>query len=182
MIYEREETCREAALQTAKKMIAAAVTAPKACGIDNVEACVIDGKDQEELLMQMRKMASETGISSYAAHADMMTGSDCIVLIGVRTNPVNLSSCGLCGLKNCAKMRDAGANCAFNMVDLGIAIGSAVSLAADCRIDNRIITFAGKPALKMGLFSKDVRVCFGIPLSVSAKNIFFDRDDIDFDT
>ena len=35
------------------------------------------------------------------------------------------------------------------------------------------ITFA--PTLEMNLLGEDVRIAFGIPLSVSAKNPFFDR-------
>jgi len=33
----------------------------------------------------------------------------------------------------------------------------------------------GQAALEMNLLGEDVRIAFGIPLSVSAKNPFFDR-------
>lgn len=73
-------------------------------------------------------------------------------------------------------MKKNGANCAFNITDLGIAVGSAAAVAGDNRIDNRVFYSAGKGALRMGCFSKEVRVCYGIPLSTSSKSIFFDRD------
>ena len=72
-------------------------------------------------------------------------------------------------------MKKAGANCAFNITDLGIAVGSAVSVAADHRIDNRVMYSAGRGAVRMGIFPEDVRVCCGIPLYTGSKSIFFDR-------
>ena len=51
--------------------------------------------------------------------------------------------------------------------------------AADHRIDNRVMYSAGKVALEMGLFSDSVRVAYGVPLSVSSKSPYFDRDSAD---
>ena len=82
----------------------------------------------------------------------------------------------MCGFENCAAMMKAGANCAFNVTDLGIAVGSAVSVAANHHIDNRVMYSIGRAAIRAGVFKKDVRVCYGIPLSVSSKSIFFDRE------
>jgi uncharacterized ferredoxin-like protein len=63
----------------------------------------------------------------------------------------------------------------LNSVDLGIAIGSAVSVAADHRVDNRVMYTVGKAAIDAKLLGPDVVIAFGIPLSVSSKNPFFDR-------
>jgi len=60
-------------------------------------------------------------------------------------------------------------------VDLGIAIGSAVSIAADLRVDNRVMYSVGKAALNVGILGDDVKIAYGIPLSISGKNPFFDR-------
>jgi uncharacterized ferredoxin-like protein len=59
--------------------------------------------------------------------------------------------------------------------DLGIATGSAAATAMDCRIDNRILFSAGMAALKLNLFPESVKMCFGIGLATTGKNIFFDR-------
>ena len=72
-------------------------------------------------------------------------------------------------------MAEAGANYAFNNTDLGIAVGSAVSVAADNRIDNRVLFSAGKAAVRSGFMSETVRVCYGIPLATASKSIFYDR-------
>ena len=49
MIYQREDASREAALAVGKKMVAAAITAPKGCGHDNVEAVLLDGEEMMTL-------------------------------------------------------------------------------------------------------------------------------------
>ena len=176
MIQTRENAAKEAAMRVAQQMVAAAVTAPKGCGIDNIEAVIVDGEEKDILANHMRDIAQETGMEFFTRDAWNVDNSHCVVLIAVKNNPILLDSCSLCGFENCGKTKEAGANCAFNIVDLGIAIGSVVSIAADSRMDNRVMFSAGKGAIRQKIFSEDVRVCFGIPLSTSAKSIFFDRD------
>lgn len=177
MIYKREDAARDAAMEVAKKMVAAAITAPKGCGHDNVEAMVLDGDEMMELAKHCRDIGVESDTDFFVRDARTIEMSHCVVLIGANNNPILLDGCGLCGLENCANTKAQGANCAFNIVDLGIAIGSAVSVAADNRIDNRVLFSGGVAALRMGgLFSDDVNVCFAIPLSTYSKNIFYDRE------
>ena len=78
-------------------------------------------------------------------------------------------------LAEIGEMKKAGSNCVFNVTDLGIAVGSAVSVAADHRVDNRVMYSIGIAAREMGIFDDDVRVCWGIPLNASSKSIYFDR-------
>jgi uncharacterized ferredoxin-like protein len=72
-------------------------------------------------------------------------------------------------------MRAAGGTCTFNSGDLGIAVGSAVSRAADLRIDNRVMYSAGKAAIELGYLGPEVAIAYGIPLAAKGKNPFFDR-------
>lgn len=65
--------------------------------------------------------------------------------------------------------------CAFNTGDLGIAIGSAVSIAADNRVDNRVMYTVGQAALEMGILGEEVTVAYAIPLSSASKSPYFDR-------
>ncbi|MDY9925489.1 DUF2148 domain-containing protein [Methanosarcina sp.] len=57
--------------------------------------------------------------------------------------------------------------------DMGIAVGAAAAKAKDLCIDNRVIYTVGAAARVSGLLDADV--IFGILLSVTGKNIFFDR-------
>lgn len=175
MIKYMEEAERDAAVRIADLMAAAARTAPKASGKDKVVTLILSGDDKAALAAEMRKAAEEYGEEFIKRDAQNIENSHCVLLIGVTSAPFGLANCRMCGFENCAEMKKAGANCAFNITDLGIAVGSAVSVAADHRIDNRVMYSAGRGAVRMGIFPEDVRVCYGIPLYTGAKNIFFDR-------
>ncbi|MDZ7761763.1 MAG: DUF2148 domain-containing protein [Desulfovermiculus sp.] len=66
-----------------------------------------------------------------------------------------------------------GPICSFRHLDLGIALGSAVKTASMFNVDNRIMYRIGVAARDMA--TVEWELVMGIPLSVSGKNIFFDR-------
>jgi uncharacterized ferredoxin-like protein len=168
----------QAIYETANRMLAAARTAPKGRGLDKIETLILDGEDKDALAAEMRRIDVELkGDGPFGRDAGNLDNSDLIVLIAVRNEPGGVRSCKMCGFENCAEMKKAGATCVFNISDLGIAVGSAASVAMESRIDNRVIYSAGKAAVGLGLFSKTVRVAYGIPLSVTSKSIYFDRYD-----
>ena len=57
---------------------------------------------------------------------------------------------------------------------LGIAIGSAVSIAADDRVDSRVMFSIGVAAVRLEMLP-GAKIVYGIPLSAKKKNPFFDR-------
>jgi len=82
----------------------------------------------------------------------------------------------MCGFANCAeKNKHSTVPCVFNTGDLGIALGSAVSIAMDNRIDNRIMYTVGQAVKELDIFPENVSIIYAIPLKASSKNIFFDR-------
>ncbi|MGO8930287.1 MAG: DUF2148 domain-containing protein [Limisphaerales bacterium] len=60
-------------------------------------------------------------------------------------------------------------------MDLGIAAGSAASIAADARVDTRLMFSVGKAILALGLLGRRVKLALGIPVSITRKSPFFDR-------
>jgi len=153
----------------------AARTAPKGKGKDLLETLVVSGSDRLALAAKMREISERDGVAFFSRDAGNVEHSQLVVLIGSRKEPLRLPHCGYCGFRDCDAMKAAGGICAFNTTDLGIAVGSAVSRAADLRIDNRIMYSAGKAALELGLFPAGVELAYAIPLSVSGKSPFFDR-------
>jgi uncharacterized ferredoxin-like protein len=172
-MYSREAE-ESAVLFVANLMCAAARTAPKARGMDDIETRIIR-EEKERLANKMEEIGKEFNVPFFIRDADNVRRSVLVVLIGARITPHNLSPCGFCGFSNCEEMQEKGGVCAFAINDLGIAVGSAVGIASLHHIDNRIMFSAGYAALKLGLFPSDVKVAFGIPLSCTGKNIFFDR-------
>jgi uncharacterized ferredoxin-like protein len=66
-----------------------------------------------------------------------------------------------------------GPQCAYRLLDMGIALGSAAKTAGLLNADNRIMYRAGVVAREMGLVDADY--VMGIPISATGKSIFFDR-------
>ena len=175
MIYKHELTEKNAIMRVAELMSAAARTAPKACGVDVTETLVIDGDDKDRLSAVMREIGGSVKSKSFFIRdAGNVDASACVVLIASSVNPRKLN-CAMCGAETCSEAVSKNISCAMAVNDVGIATGSAAATAMDHRIDNRILFSAGVAALKLGLFSDTAKICFGIGLSVSGKNIFFDR-------
>lgn len=166
---------KEAVAMAASNMAAAARTAPKTRGIDNIDVMVIDDTQiRDKLISQMKKISKNENRPSFERDADSISASSAILIIGVRSNPAGLN-CGFCGYPVCDKLKASDGICSFNSVDLGIAISSAADIADRAHIDNRIMYSIGRACIDMKLFGKEVRQALGIPLSVTGKNPFFDR-------
>jgi uncharacterized ferredoxin-like protein len=175
-VIDKEERFRsEAVLDVARKMCLAARTAPKGKGIDLLEAAVVSKEGIRKLSDQMKAIGDREDNNTFRRDSASILKAEAAVILGTKIKSIGLRYCGLCGKKDCAEAEKAGTICIYNPGDLGIALGSAVSIAADHRIDNRIMYTIGIAALELKLLDEEVKIAFGIPLSVSSKNPFFDR-------
>ena len=156
-MIQNERDCRhEHVLDVARQMLTAARTAPKGKGIDVIEATLVTGED----------------IKIFLRDADNILQAECVIIIGTREQTQGLN-CGHCGFPTCAG-RPEGVPCALNTVDVGIAVGSACAMAADLRVDTRVMFSAGLAAQRLD-WLKGCKTVFAIPVSASSKNPFFDR-------
>lgn len=172
-----EELRTESVIDSAKKIMSAARTAPKARGKDNIVITLVTGDDIKEIAEQMKEMVEKDNAPQFFVRdADNILKAQAMILLGTKIQSMGLSPCGMCGFKNCdEKENHPDHPCVFNTGDLGIATGSAVSMAADFRLDNRIMYSVGQAVLKHNLLGDDVKIVYAVPLSVSSKNVFFDR-------
>lgn len=175
MIFFDREMETEQILDAASLICMAARTAPKGRGLDLLRTAVVSGEDKLRIADKMREIARRDDVPFFIRDAENVDQAKVLILVGTKTKPLGLPNCGFCGFLNCEALQSAGGVCSFNSGDLGIALGSAVSRAADLRIDNRILYSAGKAAVELGLLGAEVRIAFGLPLSVTGKNPFFDR-------
>ncbi len=153
-------------LDIAEKACIAARTAPKGNGIDEIVTAVLYGEELSALTKRMRECAEETGLYFFSRDADNCE-ERILILVGTKIKKDTLGF-------------EVGKSEEHNMyissaVDLGIAIGSLVSKLSDYRVDNRILYSAGKAAVDLKLLGEKVKMAYGIPLSISGKNPFFDR-------
>jgi len=174
MIINEKNIREENVLSVAKQMVIAARTAPKGKGIDIQEIIIITGDEIKQLSERMILIAEETGMNFFIRDAENILASTAIVVIGTRNKNQGLN-CGYCGFSSCAeKDKYPTVPCAINTTDVGISIGSAVAMAADLRVDNRVMFSIGLAAKQLH-FVSDCFAVFGISLSASSKNPFFDR-------
>lgn len=165
----------EGVLHVANLMCVAARTAPKARGIDNIVSTVLTDKEKDSFARKMEEFGKKTErAAGFARDANCVRHAQAVVLIGTKFDPVGLN-CGFCGFENCQKCKQADAYCAHNSGDLGIAVGSAVSVASNHRVDNRVMYTVGWTSVEGKILGEKVKMVLGIPLSASGKNIFFDR-------
>jgi len=174
-VISEPEFRRQAVLRAAEDMALAARTAPKARGIDLLEILVVSGDEIPRLSAMMKKIGERENHQTFLRDAENIKSAVAIILIGTKKQTIGLKYCSYCGRTNCAEAEKDNVICAYNTGDLGIAVGSAVSLASDKRIDCRIMYSVGKAAMEGGLLPQGLAVAYGIPLSVSGKNPFFDR-------
>ncbi len=170
---------KEAVEIVAELMALSAKTAPKGLGKDFVDIMVITGPELKKLGETMVQMSKERNEVGFARDGKNVLDSMGAVLLGLRDHPANGADCAACGM-TCAEMRKsnlegdfAGPNCMFRLLDLGIAIGSAVKTASLHNVDNRVMYRVGVAARKAGLMKS--RVVIGIPLSATTKSVYFDR-------
>ena len=174
-------------LLAAKLIVTSARTAPKGRGVDRIVTAIVTGKEKERIVQAMEKQIEhkKNPLPFFKENAESLRKSPVVLLIGVKgtvpKKPQDPLNCGACGHASCAEFIKAkkkkgedyaGPICIFEAIDLGIALGSAVKLASELNIDNRVMYSIGAAAKTLGMLDADV--IMGIPLSVSGKSIYFD--------
>jgi len=179
----------EAVVTVAKLIMAAVATSPKTRGVSAVTSILIQGEEQERLanLMEEHGRVKSFNTDIFLRDAKSVRQAAAVILIGVKgtrvKRPEKPFNCGSCGYPTCGQFERApkgkkgedfiGPICSFQAVDLGVAIGVAAKMAGELNLDNRLMYTAGAAAMELKILEADLIV--GLPLSVSQKNIFFDR-------
>ncbi|MFW6224601.1 MAG: ferredoxin domain-containing protein [Bacteroidota bacterium] len=162
--------------RVAEQMLLAARTAPKARGKDNLYAAILSKDEIDHLARIMIQTGKEKKLHFFQRDGHNLEQTDTAILLGTSIEPMDLPHCGFCGYAHCDEKREhPDTPCAFNTGDLGIALGSAVSVAMNHRADNRIMFTAGKAALQAGILPDDIKIAYVVPLSGGSKNPYFDR-------
>jgi len=164
----------------AELMAVAARTAPKGAGQDFIKIEIIEGAALDKLADAMLAYGIKTGKKNFDRDGNNIRNSETLVLIGLKDSKTVGLNCGACGYEECSQLPSAkdgpefkGPHCTYRVMDLGIALGSAVKTASLLNADNRIMYRVGVLARQLKLIDADVVI--GIPLSVTGKNIYFDR-------
>lgn len=172
MIKNERELRHRLVVEAAHRMMMAARTAPKGKGVDVIEIALLDDRDDlERLSAAMRRKSEMTGMKFLLRDADNILQGDALLLVGTRKHMQGLN-CRYCGFT--CDDKPAEVPCAINAIDVGIALGAACSMAADLRVDTRVMFSAGWAAQDLDCLPGCSQV-IAIALSASSKNPFFDR-------
>ena len=82
-------------MSVAKAMMSAARTAPKGCGVDNLEIAALGLSRLSRLARKMREIGERDSKAFFLRDADNVENSQAVVLIGTR-RAVRGLNCGLC--------------------------------------------------------------------------------------
>ncbi len=176
MIKFNDDIELEGVINTAKLMAVSARTAPKSKGVDNIKIALVTGEDIQKIRDKMKEIGEKEEIPFFIRDSVCLESCKAILLIGVKQNPLGLTYCSYCGFKNCKEMKKNGANCFFNIVDLGIAVCSAINTASLIHVDTRIMFSIGRTVKDMGIMGEDINQILGVPLSATGKSPYFDRE------
>ena len=165
----------------AQLMAVSAITAPKSQGVNYVQVKIIGGEDLNKIGEAMKAYGQKSGKGHFDRDGENIANSDALVLIGLKNAAPGSLDCGACGFTRCqdliqkepVEVEFRGPICAYRLIDMGIALGSAVKTASLHNVDSRIMYRVGVAVRDLGLVDWDL--VLGIPLSVSGKNPFFDR-------
>ena len=165
----------------AQLMAISATTAPKSKGENFVKTRVLKGSVLKEIADAMSAYGRRKKKKDFDRDSKNVAESDAVLLIGLKKANVLGLDCAACGFADCKTFQKQekedgefiGPTCAYRLLDMGIALGSAVKTAGMLNVDNRIMYRVGVVVREMGLV--DWEFVMGIPLSVTGKSIYFDR-------
>ncbi len=192
---------RNNVIEAAKLIVNAAMTAPNAGGVSQVEAEIVYGmEEQEQIARKMEELAHEESqehiAHMYKYEAVMVREADCIVFLGdfrAIETPMD-AGCGFCygvddcrwlytkhpsymGLIDATDRRSTtvvkGPLCGVRIQDFGYAIGSAMWMAFQLLVDARPYYTVGVAGQKLG-YCPNSPIVVGILLAALSKNPFVD--------
>ena len=162
-------------------MAVAARTAPKSKGEDFIEIKILSGKEVAVLADEMINYGEISKKPNFDRDGENVRQSQAVLLLSLKEPLAVGLNCGACGFSTCSEMENnlkkgpefSGPICSLRLIDLGIALGSAVKTASLFNADNRIMYRIGVAALKTGMIEGEIAI--GVPISATGKSIYFDR-------
>lgn len=196
MNMEQYDMFMDALRHVAQLCAVAAMTAPKSGGQlflkgakPFIETVIVEDRAILGRLAEwLRERGTKLKAPIWFRDAESTEKLDLVLFIGLAKWYPPVYDCGACGYATCAEFLRArehnqvegsedwefpGPICQLRCVDLGVAVGSAAKVASLNNIDYRCQTRIAAAARHLGIITADLAVA--LSMSVSHKNIFFDR-------
>ncbi len=193
---EQHNMYKDALQHVANLCAVAAMTAPKSGGQlflkgskPFIETVILEDRAVlGRLAGWLRERGTKLKAPIWFRDAESAENLDLVLFIGLAKWYPPVYDCGACGYATCAEFLGArehnkvegseewefpGPICQLRCVDLGVAVGSAAKVASLNNIDYRCQTRIAAAARHLQVITADLAVA--LSMSVSHKNIFFDR-------
>lgn len=190
---------KKGVLEAARLMLNSAMTAPLAGGVPQIEAHLVYGQEELDVLARKVEEIAHTNPvwqEAFLYEAVMVRDSDVILFLGnYRCHETPLDAgCGLCGGGlDCSYFYDKvthknglvdttdrrsttmikGPLCSARVDDLGYAIGSALWTAHTLMVDARPFASIGLAGQKLG-YCRNSGLVVGVPVAAKPKNPYVD--------
>lgn len=153
-------------------MSISAKTAPKSMGESFLEIISLDKAEKEILTEEMFQMSDELNDDSYGYEGEIIRDAAKVIIIGLKKHPTLDLDCRACGFKDCDDFAEhrvegifEGPNCVFHLIDIGMAVGSAINTANRHDVRSKISLKGGLAAKNVGISSSNVCIALMIDLS-----------------
>ena len=190
---------KKGVLEAARLMVNAALTAPAAGGVPQVEADIVYGQEEIEAIARKVEELAHTNPAwkePFLYEAVMARDSDVLIFLGnTRCHETPLDAgCGMCGggldcsyfyerveqrcglvdiTDRSSETMIKGPLCTARVDDLGYAVGSALWMAHTLLVDARPFASMGMAAQKLGYCSNSGMVV-AVPVAAKPKNPYVD--------
>ena len=171
MIYNERTQRHEQVVASARQMLTAARTAPKARGVDIIEAILVEGDDLKILADKMVEIGNERNRPSFIRDAGNVLQAECIVAIGTRYQSLGLN-CGHCGFATCAERENFSPNSCDTTESEAAHYCSPklgeLSLATEGSVNSQFSTLNSQFQVPCSLNSIDVGIAIGSACATAA--------------
>ncbi len=155
----------------AKLMAISAVNTHREDMPSRLDVTVLDEAEREILVEEMFQMAEKNDDEIYSQMGESIRNSKDLILVGLDDDTTLGLDCQACGFSSCeelSKIRKEdifeGPNCVFRVIDLGIAVGSALRTANVHNVKGEVMIKGGIAAKRVGLSTS--RVVLAVPIYI----------------
>ncbi|MFO8109971.1 MAG: DUF2148 domain-containing protein [Thermoplasmata archaeon] len=151
-------------------MTVRARTVPKASGESYMDIALLDDAEREILAEEMYQLSDELNDEDYSKYGKILEeDAQAVLLISLKEHPPLGLNCRACGFDDCDEFKSVsaqgifrGPNCIYRLLDMGMALGSALDTASVHKVKASVMIKAGLAAKNIGLSTANV--CIAVPV------------------
>ena len=142
----------------ARLMVVSTMKANREDDSPDLEVTILEKVQRGILAEELFQMAEQKEDDDYTRVGEHVLNSGGMILVGLNDRTTRGLDCKACGFSGCEELMSVetsdifeGANCLFRVLDMGMALGSALRTADMHNVKTEIMPLAGLAAKRLGL-------------------------------